>query len=88
MLLAINVARDRPFYRSWWTWFYNWSHYSGIFFNQRITIKNLQKGEDMRINFILFKVYIEKYSKWSNVKLSADNYEKIVDFGYWRFYFS
>jgi len=42
----------------------------------------------MRINFILFKVYIEKYSKWSNVKLSADNYEKIVDFGYWRFYFS
>jgi len=41
MLLAINVARDRPFYRSWWTWFYNWSHYSGIFFNQRITIKNL-----------------------------------------------
>ncbi len=42
----------------------------------------------MSMNFILFKVYIESFSKWSNFKLSADNYEKIVDFGFWRFYFS
>lgn len=42
----------------------------------------------MRINFILFKVYVETFSKWSNLKISADNYEKIVDFGFWRLYLS
>ncbi len=42
----------------------------------------------MNINFILFKVYIEKYSIRSNLKVTKDNYETIVDFGYWRFYFS
>jgi len=42
----------------------------------------------MTMNFILFKVYIEKYSKWSNLKVSKDKYETIADFGYWRFYLS
>ena len=42
----------------------------------------------MYINFILFRVYIEKYSIWSNLKVTKDNYETIVDFGYLRFYFS
>ena len=42
----------------------------------------------MTINFILFKVYIEKYSNWSNLKVSRDKYEKIVDIGYWRIYLS
>jgi len=42
----------------------------------------------MYINFILFKVYIEKYSIWSNLKVTNDNYETILDIGYWRFYFS
>jgi hypothetical protein len=42
----------------------------------------------MYINFILFKIYIETYSIWSNLNIRKDNYETIVDFGYWRFYFS
>ena len=42
----------------------------------------------MYINFILFKVYIEKYSNWSNLKFTKDNYETILDIGYWRMYFS
>lgn len=42
----------------------------------------------MYINFILFKVYIEKYSNWSNFKLTKDNYETILDIGYLRIYFS
>lgn len=42
----------------------------------------------MNINFILFNIYIENYSIWSNLKVTKDNYETIVDFGYWRFYFS
>ena len=42
----------------------------------------------MTINFILFKVYIEKYSIWSNLKVNRDKYEKIVDIGYWRIYLS
>ena len=42
----------------------------------------------MTINFILFKVYIEKYNNWSNLKVSKDKYEKIADIGYWRIYLS
>lgn len=42
----------------------------------------------MTINFILFKVYIEKYTNWSNLKVSKDKYETMVDFGYWKFYLS
>jgi hypothetical protein len=42
----------------------------------------------MYINFILFKVYIEKYSNWSNLNITKDNYETILDIGYLRIYFS
>jgi len=42
----------------------------------------------MTINFILFKVYIERYSKWSNLKVSKDKYETIIDFGKFRLYLS
>ena len=42
----------------------------------------------MYMNFILFKVYIEKYSIWSNLKVSKDKYETIIDFGKYRFYLS
>jgi hypothetical protein len=42
----------------------------------------------MNINFILFKVYIEKYSIWSNLKVSKDGYETIIDFGKYRLYLS
>jgi len=40
----------------------------------------------MSVNFILFKVYVESFSKWSNLKVKKDNYETMVDFGFWRFY--
>ena len=40
----------------------------------------------MQINFILFKMLIEKYSRWSNLKVTKDNNEYIIDFGYWRFF--
>jgi hypothetical protein len=39
-------------------------------------------------NFILFNVYIEKYSQWSNFKIIKDKYETIVDLGKYRFYLS
>lgn len=42
----------------------------------------------MYINFILFKLYIEKYSKWSNLKVTKDKYETVIDFGKWRLYLS
>jgi len=42
----------------------------------------------MYINFILFKVYIEKYSNWSNLKVTKDKYETLIDFGKWRLYLS
>ena len=42
----------------------------------------------MFLNFIFFKVYIEKYSQWSNFKVTKDNYETMLDFGFWRFYIS
>lgn len=42
----------------------------------------------MYINFILFKVYIEKYGNWSNFKVSRDKYETIIDFGKYRLYLS
>lgn len=42
----------------------------------------------MYINFILFKLYIEKYSKWSNLKVIKDKYETVIDFGKWRLYLS
>ena len=42
----------------------------------------------MYINFILFKVYIEKYSIWSNLKVTKDKYEIVIDFGKYRLYLS
>ena len=42
----------------------------------------------MNINFILFRVYIEKYTNWSNLKVLKDKYETIIDFGKYRLYIS
>ena len=42
----------------------------------------------MYMNFILFKVYIEKYTNWSNLKVTNDKYETIIDFGKYRLYVS
>ena len=42
----------------------------------------------MNINFILFRVYIEKYTNWSNLKVIKDKYETIIDFGKYRLYIS
>ena len=42
---SINVARDRPFYRSWWTWFFNWSHQNGVFKNPKsYLLKSLERS--------------------------------------------
>ena len=48
----------------------------------------INKRINMYINFILFKVYIEKYTNWSNLKVSKDKYETIIDFGKYRLYLS
>ena len=40
----------------------------------------------MKINFILFTILIENYSRWSNLKVTRDEKEYIIDFGYWRFF--
>ena len=48
----------------------------------------INKRINMNINFILFKVYIEKYTNWSNLKVSKDKYETIIDFGKYRLYLS
>jgi hypothetical protein len=50
--------------------------------------KTLQGVVNMNMNFILFKVYIEKYTNWSNLKVSKDKYETIIDFGKYRLYLS
>ncbi len=52
-----------------------------------ILCKNLQE-DNMQINFILFKVYIEPYRKWSNLKVKHDKPKKeyIIDYGYWRIF--
>jgi len=50
--------------------------------------KQHNKRNNMNINFILFKVYIEKYTNWSNLKVSKDKYETIIDFGKYRLYVS
>ena len=42
----------------------------------------------MLINFILFKVYIEKYTKRSDFKVMKDKYETVIDFGKYRLYVS
>ena len=42
----------------------------------------------MNMNFILFRVYIEKYTNWSNLKVQTDKYETIIDFGKYRLYVS
>jgi len=38
------------------------------------------------MNFYLFSIYVEKYSKWSSFRTITNKYEFIVDFGYWRIY--
>ena len=40
----------------------------------------------MYMNFILFKVTIERWSKRSNLKVTKRNGETIVDIAYWRIY--
>ena len=42
----------------------------------------------MLINFILFNVYIEKYAKRSDFKVTKDKYETVIDFGKYRLYVS
>lgn len=56
-----------------------------VSWSAKIFINNI-KGVNMRINFILFKMLIEKYSRWSNLKVTKDNNEYIIDFAYWRIY--
>ena len=38
------------------------------------------------MNFILFKVTTESYSKWVNLRVTKTKYEFIIDFGFWRVY--
>ena len=40
----------------------------------------------MLINFILFKLYIEKYNRRSDFRVTKDTHETIVDFGKYRLY--
>ena len=40
----------------------------------------------MRLNFILFSIQLESYSKWSNFKCQRDGKEYIIDFAYLRLY--
>ena len=63
----------------------NHGGYANYYYTTQLTIN---KRIIMYINFILFKVYIEKYSIWSNLKVSKDKYETIIDFGKYRLYLS
>ena len=56
----------------------------GLYGNSSLTMRKQEKR--MRINFILFIMVIEKYSRWSNLKVTKDNKEYIIDFGYYRFF--
>jgi hypothetical protein len=40
----------------------------------------------MEIKFILFTIFLEKFSKWSNFKITKSQNEYIIDFAYLRIY--
>ena len=44
------------------------------------------QGVNMRINFILCQLFIEKWKSWSKIKVSRENGEIILDIAYWRVY--
>lgn len=44
------------------------------------------QGVNMRINFILCQLFIEKWESWSKIKVSRENGEIILDIAYWRVY--
>ncbi|QTD79472.1 hypothetical protein Bylgja_gp34 [Pelagibacter phage Bylgja EXVC010P] len=45
-----------------------------------------KQGVNMRINFILCQLFIEKWESWSKIKVSRENGEIILDIAYWRVY--
>jgi hypothetical protein len=44
------------------------------------------QGVNMKINFILCQLFIEKWESWSKLKVSRENGEIILDIAYWRVY--
>ena len=44
------------------------------------------QGVNMRFNFILCQLFIEKWKSWSKLKVSRENGEIILDIAYWRVY--
>ena len=44
------------------------------------------QGVDMRLNFILCQLFIEKWKSWSKLKVSRENGAIILDIAYWRVY--
>lgn len=45
-----------------------------------------KQGVNMRFNFILCQLFIEKWKSWSKLKVSRANGEIILDIAYWRVY--
>jgi hypothetical protein len=57
-------------------------------YHKNITCSKLtnKQGVNMRFNFILCQLFIEKWKSWSKLKISRENGEIILDIAYWRVY--
>ena len=44
------------------------------------------QGVNMKFNFILCQLFVEKWKSWSKLKVSRENGEIILDIAYWRVY--
>ena len=42
----------------------------------------------MNINMIIFRIYIETWTRWAWFGYRLDKHELVFDFGYWTFYVS
>ena len=54
--------------------------------NKTHQIQPIKQGVNMRFNFILCQLFIEKWKSWSKLKVSRENGEIILDIAYWRVY--
>jgi len=54
------------------------------YYTCKLLISN--RGVNMKINFILCQLFIEKWKSWSKLKVSRENGEIILDIAYWRVY--
>ena len=63
-----------------------WEDIGGYHKNITCKLLIINQGVNMKINFILCQLFIEKWKSWSKLKVSRENGEIILDIAYWRVY--